>query len=175
MPSRGQVAGTMAFVSLIIPWDVAFYRFFTEIDWILFGFGLSSNFRFFFFNVTQFELLDKILSPLSFLFIIMGAILLLILTKQPLVGSSLVLVGAVIYLIDVLYYGLAYGFYIIIPIGFLFAFLAAIVGFLAKPIISTSTTASTSLDRLAKLKELLTSGAITKEEFEEQKKKILGE
>jgi hypothetical protein len=88
----------------------------------------------------------------------------------------MVLAGAVISSIDFAYQELISSF-AFIPMGLFLAFVAAIVGFKAKPVISIpafSPIAQTDyLDKLIKLKGLLDSGAITRDEFEVQKQVIL--
>jgi uncharacterized membrane protein len=65
-----------------------------------------------------------------------------------------------------------------VPLGFLVILAGAVIGFTAKPAILTTVPATPAVDptdKLVRLKALLDSGAITKEEFEEQKRLILKE
>jgi len=182
MMSRATTAGVLSIISIVIPWSV-FYslRFnYLVINWQLFEFWWTpGEFELNYF--AQWDVIDKYLSIFSFLPVLVGAILLLTLHKKPKAGASLVLVGMLIFVVDIVYDGLHYSFWTI-PIAPFIALIAAILGFVAKPVSVYPTGASglrqqpVEVDRfeeLAKLKKLLDSGAITKEEYEQIKKKIL--
>jgi hypothetical protein len=175
MASRARVAGIITLVSLIIPWDLSYGSGFFNYDWTIFGYDLSSQYVGFYYFL-QYRFIDGILSALSFVILIIAAILLLAKPSLPKLGASMVLAGVVISSIEFAYQELTSPF-AFIPMGLFLAFVAAIVGLTAKRLIyipaSSATVETDYLDKLIKLKELLDSGAITREEFEEQKRIIL--
>jgi hypothetical protein len=108
--------------------------------------------------------------------VLAGAVILIASRRHAGVGASLVVSGVMISVIDIILDVAIYGFSLEMPIGLILALVAGILGFTGRPLLPRVTVGpepESSLDRLAKLKELLDAGAITKEEFEEQKKRIL--
>ncbi len=178
--SRATIAGILSIISILIPWSIYHDFYVTEIIWQLFGvwqhqwhIGIT--------YFTRWFIVDKYLSLFSFIFLLIGAILLFVVSKKPKVGASLVLAGMLFFIIDLLYNGVANHFWMV-PIAPFLALAAAILGFTAKPVSARPTGALYSrqspaevdrYEQLARLKKLLDSGAISKEEYEQMKKKIL--
>jgi hypothetical protein len=175
MPSRGQVAGLLAFVSLIVPWWVSFGTDYAELDWTIAGLGFANG-RTYFFNLTQFLPIHETLYGLAFIILLAGAVILLASGQHTRVGASMVVLGILISVIDIVLSEYDYGPFLVMPIGLILALVAGIVGLTAKPPLPMGTVlgpTESSLDKLVKLKELLDAGAITEGEFEEQKRIIL--
>lgn len=177
MVSGAIKAAVLGIVSLVVPAGVYIATDFsyTSAYWTTFSVGFD-QYGTYVYNLTQFPTWDEALSALSFIMILIGVILLFALGRMPKVGSSLLLVGFLAYLADIAYGEAVYGIYYFIPIGSIILLVAAIVGLRAKVSMPmpTGSVPFDSTDQLVKLKSLLDSGAITKEEFEEQKKRILG-
>lgn len=186
MPSRGQIAGIIAFVSLVVPWGITYntrdWGTFTELLWTIGActiwsgggnFGSAVTFT----NLTQWShVADAVLNALTLIMVLAGAVILIASRRHAGVGASLVVSGVMISVIDIILDVAIYGFSLEMPIGLILALVAGILGFTGRPLLPRVTVGpepESSLDRLAKLKELLDAGAITKEEFEEQKKRIL--
>jgi uncharacterized membrane protein len=172
-------AGLLGIVSLVIPVGVYTSSDFSyySINWTIFGVSFGRGYSPYTFNLTQYATWDEGLSALTFVLVLVGIILLLSLRRMPKVGSSMLLGGLLAYSADIIYGEYAYGLAILIPLGLAVLLVAVVVGFRAKVLVSAmpSQAPVDSTEQLVKLKALLDSGAITKEEFEEQKKKILGE
>lgn len=168
--SRARIAGIIALASLVIPSVVRVFGHSTLVYWTLFY--LFSNGQFFQFFTANFASLGGVLNLFVFFLVLSGGIVLLASSRRPRVGAVLVAVGFFLSLIVLLVVSWS------VPISFAFILAGAAIGFTAKPVVPTAAQvlpAMTSTGRLMKLKELLDSGALTKDEFEEEKKKILGE
>ena len=176
LASRATLAGILGLVSLVVPLQLLLYQGASEIDWTVFGVSFyngASNV----FNVTQFDQWDAAFNVLLLLAVLVGGILLLALRGKPKIGGILLAIGAASYVLDAIYDQYTYGPFTPIPLGFFLILAAAIVGLAARPALPytplEAMRVESSADRLLKLKGLLDSGAITKEEYEEQKKKTL--
>jgi hypothetical protein len=169
-------AGLLGIVSLVIPVGVYTSNDFYSISWTIFGVSFGRGYSPYTFNLTQYATWDEGLSALTFALVLLGIILLLSLPKMPKVGSSMLLGGLLAYSADIIYGEYAYGLATFIPLGLAVLLAAVIEGFGAKVLVSAMPGQAPvdSTEQLVKLKALLDSGAITKEEFEEQKKRILG-
>ena len=174
MVSIARIAGILGLVSLVVPFELSFYPNVLEIDWTLFGAEFYRGGSYFF-NISQFLLADEVLSALLFLFVLAGSLLLIIGQRRAKLGSLLLAMGILFYLVDTLYLESRASF-TPVPLGFFLVMAASILARIAKPTAPTMAkpfTADSSLDKLAKLKSLLDSGAITQQEFDEQKRLIL--
>jgi len=177
LASRATLAGILGLVSLAIPLQFIFYSSVIEIDWTVFSVRLYRGASAVF-NLTQYNFFDALAGVLGLITVLVGGILLLALHNKPRNGAILVTVGAVFYVLDLIYDEAAYrGFGFPLPLGFFLMLAGGIIGLTARPLIPISSVrpgeVESSTDRLIKLKGLLDSGAITKEEFEEQKRIIL--
>jgi ABC-type transport system involved in multi-copper enzyme maturation permease subunit len=121
--------------------------------------------------------MDISVSLVSLVALLVGAILLSTVTKLPKLGGSIVLAGAVVGIIYLIYSEISVisNSAIIIPVGLILALIGGILGLTAKgpmkpaPIMQTADLT----DKLVRLKRLNDEGAITQEEYEEQKRKLL--
>jgi hypothetical protein len=176
MVSTARIAGILALASLVVPWEATYGSGCLAVGWTAFGFGFCQSGGSYLYNLTQYLPPDAALSALLLVLVLIGALLLIIKQDSPKIGASLLVVGIVVSIVDTICSELAYSAFLPIPMGFFLALVAGIIGFVAKSpglAPTTITGATSSVDKLIKLKGLLDSGAITREEFEEQKKIIL--
>lgn len=196
MLPRPRIAGLLAVISAIIPWTCTLYWYsgsFSSfsIDWLPFSYGwgvsLSSNgavlgWAPFFSSLLQWPLLiDKIAPVLSLILVVSsGALILLKPYVRPRIFTILLLIGAFIYVLDSLYDDAVYPslysypsrtYFIPIPVGLGLIFVACVLSMIGSN--EDGKGSMTAADKLLKLKSLLDSGAITDEEFQEQKEIIL--
>jgi ABC-type multidrug transport system fused ATPase/permease subunit len=185
MTTRAQTAGIITFVSLIVPWGVGggSSLSFLWIRWTIVSYSYLNGYGSYFSNVLQFPIFDILFSIVIFIALLLGAILLLARSNFPKLGASIVLSGVAFSILYLAYLYLAPGGInlisngeVLVPVGLFLSITGAIVGLRAKSLVAPPNKANQSersLDRLVKLKELLDSGALTREEFEKQKQIVL--
>lgn len=173
--------GVLGLVSLVVPLEVYWSSNYFGFDWTILGVTISGfqygqRLQTFFYYLTEYSQFYQVLESLIFILVLVGAILLLF-RRSPKAGASLLLVGFLLYFANFVYGLLTSPFvFDFLPVSPIIVLVAAIVGFRAQaPMPHVAAPVETvPVDQLLKLKALLDSGAITKEEFEEQKRKILG-
>lgn len=175
MVSGAAKAGILAIASLVLPMWFYFVSNFYQAYWTIFSVAFGGGYSPYTYNLTQYATWDEALSALTFVLVLLGMVLLFALRRMPKVGSSMLLAGLLASSADLIYGESVYGLTVFIPLGFVVLLVAVIVGFRGKVGASALPRQAPvdSLEQLVKLKALLDSGAITKEEFEEQKKGIL--
>ena len=180
--SRIKEIRLLALASLILPWVVSYGNGWVVYSWNIFWYYNSESYNSFefIFSNPYFLTLYYIFYLISFLFLIIGVILLFKKPNYLRLCSSFFFLSISTYIFGEFIIPFIYGYpyyFTFIPMGLLLAFITGVLGFapnlaFSKPVSSIQTNKA---DRLLKLKELLDSGAITKEEFEEQKRRILEE
>jgi hypothetical protein len=167
----------MAFVSLVVPFELlALGSGYWGVVWTLLEADYSPNYGWYTHNLSRFTQVDEAASVLLLLLVVTGGVLLLVLKRNPKLGASFLLGGLLTFLIVLVYDEFSYGPYYPIPIGFFLVVAATVIGFRVS-VPATVPTPSIGIagttDKLIKMKALLDSGVITKEEFEEQKRRLL--
>ncbi|MEM4115981.1 MAG: SHOCT domain-containing protein [Saccharolobus sp.] len=172
-------AGVIGIISLIIPWTLYYYprSFLLSLDWIPYEViiyrPLSGPLRFYSAFLNSFPLVDLVLSLLGLILIIAGSITLLSSQYHPRVGGVLLLIGAIVVILDYVYDEIKYGKFEFIPVGMALGVIGGIVGIAAKPAKKLPSENEDTTGKLLKLKTLMDSGVISKEDFEAQKNKLL--
>ena len=175
LPNRARVAGSLALISLIIPWNLVIGNGYYVIEWNLFEF-FNNGYNYTSY-VSQWYSIFAIVRGLTFICVLSGAILLFARSNRPRLSSTILLVGSSLTILYWLYdytQGISLNFSGYIPLGILLAFASAIVGFTAPSFVQKNMpNTQYSLDRLIKLKMLFDSGVITQADFDEEKKRFL--
>jgi len=176
------VAGVLGIISLIIPWtfyysSYYYYKLLT-LDWIpveiTFLFQNGHLVKIYSIFLTSFPMVDLALSGLGFVLILAGSVVLFASRYHPRVGGILLLVGAIVVILDYAFGVFKYGYFGFIPVGMVIGLLGGILGVISKPVKQVpSKEQEDNVEKLLKLKSLMESGVITKEEFEAQKNKLL--
>jgi len=177
------VAGVLGIISLIIPWTFYYSSYYYNQLIITFTW-IPEGVTFLFHNghlvhtysgfLTSFPMVDLALSGLGLVLILAGSVVLFASRYHPRVGGILLLVGAIVVILDYAYYEFKYGHFGFIPVGMVIGLLGGILGVISKPVKQVpSKEQEDNVEKLLKLKSLMESGVITKEEFEAQKNKLL--
>jgi len=182
--NRGSIAGgLLGLFSLILPWEVDVFSLSTlniEVLWLLGGYGVyydtySDNFSGNWFSVLGYYKIYEVLFLAAFSLLLAGAVLMLVSATTSRWGGALTLAGFLLVLGDDLWFE-HFGLYGIVPLGMIFAVIAAIIGLRTKPrkrVAQGEEKEQSAYDRLLRLKALYDSGAITKEDYDRLKKEIL--
>jgi hypothetical protein len=143
MASRSRVAGVVGLLSLVVPWVVLLQGVGGTVYWLPFQFDFGQVAIYV--NFVKFFVVDDIVRTLTFVFVIVGAILLVAKSSSRRLGASIVLAGVIVSSANFIFMQQIYmflrppsgGFIAIIaaptvvPLGLALAFLAAVIEFAA--------------------------------------------
>ena len=179
MLSRGTWAGIVGLLSLLVPCEIYLFSNSFMVSWTV-GFldCYGSPTSCLSVGLTQLggDTIDLVLLALTLVFILTGSILLLTHRGSLRLGATSLALGLILNVSEFYVYDIYQGDGNPLPLGAVLMVVACVLGFTGpsrpRPLAANEQTVSPT-EHLARLKALLDSGVVTREEYEEMKKRIL--